>query len=66
MEALHSSEMLITTYQTTRCHNPDDNNMTFEDINLLQIRDFWNVTPRNLLERYPRFEEPAAVMMKAV
>jgi hypothetical protein len=26
MEAIRSSEMLVTTYKTARCHNPQDHN----------------------------------------
>jgi hypothetical protein len=40
MEAVYSSETLVTTYQTTRCHAPEEYNMNLHSHQNFEYRTF--------------------------
>jgi hypothetical protein len=53
-----SCQPLVTSYQPTRRHSPEDNNLaTFDVLTavLIKIQVFWDVTPRQLI-KLPTFQ----------
>jgi hypothetical protein len=56
MQALYSPKMLVTTYQTARYQNADDNDMNFEDsLTYCGFQGFSNVAACSMSEMYRRF-----------